>query len=309
MKGILLVNMGGANSPKELKNFLARMFNDPFILPYGKPVRKLLSFIISNTRKKTSWKKYELIGGSPIIDATRLTMLALQNSLGENYSVKRAFSYTSPLIRESIESFIREGYKEITVIPLYPQASYTTTSSVEKEVNDIVSKTGSIQIHFIKEFYQRDQFVCFWSNLISNHIRKYNYTNPFLLFSAHSIPKFLVEKGDSYPQAIEASAREIAEKSGIHYEVAYQSGMSRREWLGPEIKDSLIKLAKKKEEQIVIIPVSFVNENLETLYDIDHGIIPFAKNDLGIKRISRVEIPVADVHFIELLTEIVLEAN
>lgn len=309
MKGILLVNMGGANSPMELKNFLARMFCDPFILPYSKFVRKLLSFVISNTRFKTSWKKYELIGASPIVDATRLTMLALQNRLGENYSVRNAFSYTVPLIKESLESFIREGYKEITVIPLYPQASFTTTSSVEKEVNDVVSKTGGIQIHFIKEFYQRDRFVCFWSNLISNHIRKYDYTDPVLLFSAHSIPKFLVDKGNSYPGAIEVSARKIAEKSGKHYEIAYQSGMSRGAWLDPDVKDCLIKLAEKKGGEIVIIPISFVNENLETLYDIDHVIIPFAKNELGIESISRVEIPVADVLFIDLLAEIVLEAN
>ena len=79
MKGVLLVNMGGANSPAELKLFLARMFNDPYILPFGKLGRNLLSFIISNTRYKKSWKKYELIGGSPIIDATKKTVEKLQH--------------------------------------------------------------------------------------------------------------------------------------------------------------------------------------------------------------------------------------
>lgn len=309
MKGILIVNMGGANSPKELKTFLANMFKDRHILPYGKFVRYFLSFIISNVRYKKSWKKYELIGNSPIIDATQKTMFSLQKKLGESYNVKMAFSYSSPLINESIRDFINEGIIDITVIPMYPQASISTTSSVEKDVYSAVSINNNVKINFVKEFYNQDGFILFWSKLISNHIKKNNYSNPYLIFSAHSIPKFLIEKGDTYPKAIEASALSIAKNLGLNFDFAYQSQMKRGEWIGPDINEVLKKTIDNEKNEIVIIPISFVNENLETLFDIDHEIIPNAKKELGIKNISRVEIPVADELFIELLINLIKTNN
>ena len=307
MKGVLLVNMGGAASPKELKIFLARMFKDPFILPFGKVGRTLLSFIISNTRYKKSWKKYELIGGSPIIDSTEKTVISLQKVLGQDFIVKKAFSYSAPLIKDSIQSFINDGIKEVTVIPLYPQASISTTSSVEKDINDAVSLNKDIKINFVKEFYFKDGFVNFWSENIDNHIKKQNYSNPYLMFSAHSIPENLIEKGDTYSETIKASSKAIAEKLGINYEVAFQSGMKTGVWIGPDSKDRLKVLAENGKDEIVIIPISFVNENLETLYDLDHDTIPYAKNILKISNISRVEIPVADPEFIKLLLYIIEE--
>ena len=307
MKGVLLVNMGGAKSSKELKTFLLNMFRDPHILPFGKFTRNLLSIIISNVRYKKSWIKYDMIGGSPIIDATTQTMLALQKKLGANFSVKIAFSYSSPFINQSLESYISESINEVTVIPLYPQASFTTTSSVEHDVYDAALKTSGIKIHFIKEFYQREGFVNFWTSLISEHTRKNDYSDPCLLFSAHSIPAFQVNKGDTYPQAIESTARAIADRSGCRYELAYQSGMSSGKWIGPDIKNSLKRLAEKDTDEIVIIPVSFVNENLETLYDIDYEIIPYGRMEAGIEHISRVEIPVVHPIFIDLLAEIAQE--
>ncbi len=300
--------MGGANSPKELKVFLVRMFKDPFILPFGKLGRSLLSFIISNTRYKKSWKKYELIGGSPIIKATEKTVEELQKVLGSEYAVKMAFSYSAPFIKDSIKDFSEEGIKEVIVIPLYPQASISTTSSVEKDVKDAVSNFENIKIKFVKEFYNSDCFIDFWVHLIQNHLHKNNLIKPYLLFSAHSIPMFLVEKGDTYPKTIEESAKLIAEKTGLNFEVAYQSGMKGK-WIGPDTKNRLKTLANKQENDIVIIPISFVNENLETLYDIDCKIIPYAKNVLEIKNISRVEIPVANEDFINLLTDIVKNNN
>jgi ferrochelatase len=91
---------------------------------------------------------------------------------------------------------------------------------------------------------------------------------------------------------------------GLDFEVAYQSGMSGK-WIGPDTKNSLKVLANTSKNEIVIIPISFVNENLETLYDIDKVIIPYALNELGIKHISRVNIPEADELFIKLLADIV----
>lgn len=305
MTGVLLVNMGGARSQKEMKTFLASMFKDPHILPFGKIGRNILSFIISNARYKTSWKKYELIGGTPIIHATQATTHALQNELKDDFSVKMAFSYSTPTIEDSMLSFKKEGIKNITIIPLYPQSSVSTTSSVLDDVQKVVLKENSFEIRFENGFYQHKGFINFWSNLISAHIKQKGLSLPYLLFSAHSIPQYMVEKGDSYSRAIEESAALIAGNLDLDFEVAYQSGMRSGKWIGPDVKDSLKLLAKAGKEEIVIVPISFVNENIETLYDVDKVIIPFAKKELGINHISRVRIPEADDSFIKLLADIV----
>jgi protoporphyrin/coproporphyrin ferrochelatase len=305
MTGVLLVNMGGPESLKEVRTFLSNMFRDPFILPFPRPLRNLLSYIISTTRYKKSWKKYELIGGTPIIRATHKTVLRLQEKLRDKYKVKMAFSYSSPLIKESMLAFKTEGIKDIVVIPLYPQASYSTTSSVRLDVEKVTSMDKELNIKFVKEFYHHEGFVRFWSEIISRHILEKHYLHPYLLFSAHSIPKYLVDKGDSYPTGIEQSAKLIAQNIGIEYDYAYQSGMSRGEWLAPDVKVKLKALAEAGTKEIIIIPISFVNENLETLYDIDREIIPYAKNELGIESISRVQIPEANEVFIQLLADLI----
>lgn len=305
MTGILLVNMGGATSQKEMKVFLSRMFKDPYILPFNKLGRSLLSFIISNTWYKKSWKKYELIGGTPIISATQMTMNALQNELPDSYKVKIAFSYTSPFVKESLMSFYNAGIKEVIVIPLYPQASYSTTSSVISDAKKVGARFSDLNLRFVNEFYLHESFVKFWAKNIHEHVVRNKYSQPYLIFSAHSIPKYMVDKGDTYPRAIEVSARSIAKKLGYDYEFAYQSGMRRGEWIGPDVKERLKILAESVQEEIVLVPISFVNENLETLYDMDHDIIPFCINELGIKKISRVNIAEADPLFIQLLVDII----
>jgi len=304
MTGVLLVNMGGATSEKEMKVFLSNMFRDPRILPFRKIFRNILSFMISNLRYKKSWKKYELIGGTPIIQATEKSLHSLQTELKKDYSVKMAFSYTSPTIEESMLSFKNEGIKAITVIPMYPHSSYSTTGSVMVEIERIQKDDESFDIQFKKEFYQHDEFIGFWSKLIKAHIQQNGLKAPSLLFSAHSIPEYMVNKGDSYPREIAESAALIAGNVGLEFEVAYQSGMSGK-WIGPDTKISLKVLAHASKNEIVIIPISFVNENLETLYDIDKVIIPYALNELGIKHVSRVNIPEADELFIKLLADIV----
>jgi protoporphyrin/coproporphyrin ferrochelatase len=305
MIGVLLVNMGGANSPGELKTFLARMFKDPFILPFGTLSRNLLSYIISNSRYRNSWKKYQLIGGSPIITATKQTVDILQLELGDNFIVKMAFSYSAPFIHESIASFIDNGINNITVVPLYPQSSYSTTSSVAMDVKNATAEYKQCNITFVKEFYLHEKFIAFWSALITAHISKLNIAQPYLVFSAHSIPEYLINKGDTYAKAIAKSAEIIAGKLNLPYEHAYQSGMKRGKWIGPDTKQRLAELSATAKENIVLIPISFINENLETMYDLDHDIIPFAKQKLGIQNISRVNIPVADKIFIELLKDII----
>lgn len=307
MQGILLVNMGGPESPEELRVFLSRMFKDPFILPFGKPVRNLLSFIISSLRYKKSWKKYELIGGTPLVKSTALTAASLQTVMGEDFLVKYAFSYSMPDIKLTLNSFKYLGISEISVIPLYPQSSYTTTSSVIADVAKVADLDGFYRIKMIGEFYDHPQFITFWTTLIKEHLEKHRLNDATLVFSAHSIPEYHIDNGDTYAASIVNSAALIATALGLHYEAVFQSGMKRGKWIGPDVKEHLRIMKEEGIDQLVLIPISFVHENLETMYDLDQDIVPFALNTLGFKHVSRINLPESDPNLVKMLADLIFE--
>lgn len=302
----MLVNMGGPESPEELKNFLARMFRDPHILPFGKPVRNLLSWIISNARYRKSWKKYELIGGTPLVESTRQMAASLQSVLGDSYAIKYAFSYSMPDIRESLQDFKKEGIAEITVVPLYPQSSITTTSSVIADVKKITDKDSFYQIKVQGEFFNHPGFIAYWVHLIQEHLKMNQIANPTLLFSAHSIPEYHLANGDTYASSIVSCAAQIATETGLSYEAGFQSGMRRGKWIGPDVKELLKTLREEGVDNLVLIPVSFVSENLETRYDLDWDIVPYALKTLGFVHVSRVNLPEADPILVKMLADLVI---
>lgn len=306
MIGVLLINMGSPENIWDVRLFLRLMFMDKKIIPAPYIVRKFLSLYISTTRYKKSWEKYKKIGGSPLKNDTEKIAFLLQESLGNKFNVKIAFSYSKPFIKNSILELINEGISDIIAIPLYPQRSITTTDSVVFEINKTIELFKQVNIKIINEFYSNHLFVDFWKEAINYHIIKHNLNNPLLLFSAHSIPNSFIKKGDSYKYAVEESSRLIAESLGLNYKLSYQSGMNSKTWLGPDTNDVINKLALTNEKEIVLIPISFVSENLETLLDIDQVIIRNFKKKYPLINLSRVKIPVANKKFNELLKELVL---
>ncbi|MBI5539385.1 MAG: ferrochelatase [Bacteroidia bacterium] len=306
MTGVLLINMGGPESPLEVKKFLRLMFLDKHIIPAPYIIRNLLSFYISSTRYKKSWSRYQIIGGTPIKKDTDKLVIITQNTLGTSFKVKAAYSYSEPFISTAISEFNNENIKNIIAIPLYPQASITTTESVAFDIEKIKNNFPQIKIKVAKEFFTNKYFIEFWNNIISFHNKENNLTNPLLLFSAHSIPVSFIKKGDTYQKGIEESAKLIANSLGLEYKVSYQSGMNPKTWLGPDTITTIKELALKDKNEIVIIPISFVSENLETLYDLDNQIIPTIKNEIKIN-ISRVKIPAIHTSFTEMIKNIVYE--
>lgn len=304
MTGVLLVNMGGPESPAELKQFLRLMFLDKHIIPAPYIIRNLLSLYISSTRYKKSWIKYEKIGGTPLKNNTNLLAQTLQKELGISYVVKVAYSYSEPFLSEAFTAFRNEKITQVKIIPLYPQASITTTSSVIFDIEKLKQKYLTLEFSIVPEFYKNKKFINYWCDAIQNHISKHKLSNPLLVFSAHSIPVSFIKKGDTYQKGIEESARLIAENSGMAYRVSYQSGMNPKTWLGLNTIDLLESLSNEGYKEIVIIPISFVSENLETLYDLDQDIVPSCNQKLNIN-ISRVLIPAVHPSFVEMLKEFI----
>jgi len=307
MTGVMLVNMGSPTSQKEMKHFLFHMFCDPAILPFPGLQRYLLAFLISRIRYRSSWKKYILIGSSPLKESMRAIETALAVELGSGYLVTSAYSYSSPTIRQSLENFIKKGITSIKVIPTYPQSSFSTTGSVRMALAKEVKKHPVIRISVSESFSGDKSFIAYWVSLIQETIKKNGYDLPVLLFSAHAIPVYHVEKGDTYVDEIKATAFCIANACGLPYRIAYQSKIGKVKWVGPDTKEDLREIKNKGTDQVVLVPISFINENLETLYDLDTEIIPYGKNTLGFNNICRVNIPVTHPMLIETFKKLVIE--
>jgi len=274
MKAFVLVNMGAPESQSDMKFFLRRMFRDPLILPMNKVARFLLGEIITNFRYKKSWAKYVLIGGSPLKESCQTIAKYLSKNIKENYKIEVAYSYSNPLIETVLSKLISENIDDIVIVPMYPQVSFSTTGSIERDIKKIQKKHPNIQISILPEYYSNKAFVDFWIEQISKTIQKHSLTKPTLLFSAHSVPQYQIDKGDTYGKAIQESAKLISEMMNLPYRVGFQSKIGRMKWLEPATEKVLTDMKNDGLQEIIIVPISFLTENLETLYDIDTLLIP-----------------------------------
>ncbi len=185
--------MGSPVSEEDMKFFLNNMFMDKSILPLPLMIRKFVSSKIASKRYKNSWLKYEKIGGSPLLSAMDKICSNLNLVLGNDFVVKCAYSYSNPLISNTLNEFKYMGVNNICVIPAYPFYSISTTGSIINDINKFIKKNKEINIKIIDEYFFDEYFVKFWQTLVENTVIRNNFTNPHLLFSAHSIPYFHIK--------------------------------------------------------------------------------------------------------------------
>ena len=293
-RAILLANMGAPISEPDMKVFLKRMFNDKAIIYAPTLVRSVLSTVISNVRYKSSWQKYEQIGGSPLQRSMKKMAADLQLLVGDTALVSAVYSYSEPFIEHKISELYHAGIKDITILSMYPQASYSTTGSVQTSLDVMKAKFADIQFQFIEDYFDNEQFIQYWVRLIQQKIDTEKYQNPTILFSSHAIPQSFIKRGDSYAEKMQVSAQLIASKLNLPYTLGYQSKIGPIEWTRPYTVDALKALSEKGVDEIIVVPLSFVNENLETRFDIDTELIPYGLNDLKLKSICRVVLPDSD---------------
>jgi protoporphyrin/coproporphyrin ferrochelatase len=291
MTGILLINMGSPVCRCDMKVFLNNMFNDKAILPMPSFPRKMVAKIISTTRYKGSWDKYKLIGGSPLMKSMNEIKAALATEIGSDYLISNAYSYSTPSVVQAVQLQYNQGIRNIIAIPVYPQFSITTTGSVITDLENANKQFKGIKIKIAGSFYNEPSYIEYWTQQIQKTIAEKQLSKPHLLFSGHAIPEYLIQKGDTYVQEINESARLISESLGLTHDISFQSKIGRVKWVGPDTKDKLKDLSQKNVSEILIIPISFINENLETLYDLDIEIVPYGRNELGIKNLHRSNIP------------------
>lgn len=299
-KAIVLLNMGGPDSIQAIRPFLYNLFSDNDIIQIPRLIQKPVAFLISSIRAKKTQYYYEIMGGkSPQKDQTILQQKALQQALGDDYVVEVAMRYWHPFTYEAISNLEKLNLKNILLLPLYPHYSSTTTGSSFKEFFRLLktSTLKDIPIKQINDYHDHPLFIEAWVSNIKNSNIDESY---FLLFSAHSLPQKIIDKGDPYKDQIEKSVSLIMENFKNDYMISYQSKVGPVRWLEPPTDKTIENLAKKGIRKLCLIPISFVSEHSETLYEMDYLYKNMAR-EFGIKDFKRVPTLQTNPIFISLL--------
>jgi len=303
-KALVLLNMGAARSKDELEVFLTNMFNDKNIITVkNNTIRSMFASLIVTMRLNKVWNNYQRIDGkSPLHELTEKLVQKLQIILPEYY-ITTAMRYTSPFAQTAIARIKKEQIKSVTLLPLYPQYSTTTTKS---SVEDFIEKAEeAFEIRVIEPFYTNEMYNKAICDDIINTQSKYNDFH--LIFSAHGLPKKIIKNGDPYQQQIEEHFELLKEKLS-HYAIniksinlAYQSKVGPMQWLTPSLENMLKYF---KNEKVIIYPLSFIVDNSETVFELDIEYREIAKK-IGIKEFKVCSCVNDSDTFVQALKEII----
>ncbi len=317
--GVLLLNLGGPDKLEDVQPFLYNLFSDPEIirLPFSW-LQKPLAWFISTRRSKTSQENYRKIGGgSPLRQITEAQGEALKaqlsQELGGEANIYVGMRYWHPYTEEAIADIIADGISELVILPLYPQFSISTSGSSYRLLEKLWQenpKLEQIKYSVIASWYKQPGYLQAMAELIAQELDQLaNPDEAHIFFSAHGVPKSYVEAGDPYQQEIEECTDLILQTLNRPnpHTLAYQSRVGPVEWLQPYTEDAIEDLAHKDVKNLVVVPISFVSEHIETLEEIDIEYREVAE-EAGIENFRRV--PALNVHpvFIQALANLTLDA-
>jgi ferrochelatase len=302
--GVVLFQLGGPDSLDAIEPFLYNLFCDPDIIdfPFARLARAPLARLIASRRAGKVRKHYAEIGGkSPIRELTERQAEALERELGKSFAARAvvAMRYWHPLTEEAVRELQAFGPEEIVLLPLYPQYSSTTTGSSLNEWGRHFPARPALPVHVVREFHDHPLYIDALVERVNQALERFRRSNGHaggspedvhLLFSAHSIPVSVIERGDPYQMQIEATTKLVMERGRFKnpHRLCYQSRSGPGRWLEPFLPESLHDLAARSVERVLVVPVSFVSDHVETLHEINIEGREMAEN-LGIQRFEIME--------------------
>ena len=274
--GVVLFQLGGPDSLDAIEPFLYNLFCDPDIIdfPLARIARQPLAKLISRTRARHVAHHYSRIGGrSPILEFTRRQAAALEADLRRDFDarVTVAMRYWHPFTAEAVEAMERHSPDEVVLLPLYPQYSGTTTGSSLNEWRRRWKGSG-VPVTEIREFYEEPAYLDAVVQSVNGTLAQFaDPAGVDMIFSAHSIPLAMVEKGDPYQRQIERTVELVWQRGqwpGRRH-LCYQSKVGASKWLSPSMHETVKRLAAEGRRHLLVAPISFVSDHVETLYEID----------------------------------------
>lgn len=321
--GVLLFNLGGPETLDEVYPFLLNLFSDPDIFRVPKLMQPIIARLVARRRAPKSREYYRQIGGgSPLRKITdeqaRLLEGALNSGSGkESFRVRAGMRYADPRTRSAIQDLMGFGADLLVLLPLYPQRSRTTTGSSFREAHAILTDSvPSVPLVSIPAYPDYPPYIEALAETVLDGLSGIPESEPVhLIFSAHGIPQFLVNREkDPYQvdtertfSAVMKRLADVCPGRRLTSTLSYQSRVGPLKWLGPETRSELARLAAAGKDNIVMVPVSFVSDHQETLYEMD---ILYAKmaGELGIRRFVRVPSLNTRPSFIHALASLVQDA-
>lgn len=274
----MLFQLGGPDTLEAIEPFLYNLFCDPDIIdfPFARLARKSLAKLISSTRARKVEHHYAVIGGgSPIRKHTEAQARALEEELAEaglDATCVVAMRYWHPFTCQAATQLEAAAVDEIVLLPLYPQYSSTTTGSSLNEWKRCFRPSG-VPVHCVREFYRHPTYLEAVAEKVEQALNRFPRPEEALLvFSAHSVPIAVVEKGDPYQRHIEETVELVRKRGGWpnRHRLCYQSKVGASKWLQPSLRTTLREAATRGERQVCVVPISFVSDHVETLGEVDH---------------------------------------
>jgi ferrochelatase len=325
---VLLLNLGGPDSLEAVRPFLFNLFSDREIIRLGPAfMQKPLAYLISTLRHKKTEGFYRLIGGkSPIFDITAAQAKALEIALNgqsaissqlaqpSTFNLQPSFKvfigmrYWHPLIEATVSEIFRQGIGRVLALGLYPHYSIATTGSSFSKLKEVVSRFP-IDLFTIPSWHDHPLYIGALVEKIREGMAFFRSPggggpdDVHVLFSAHSLPKKFIEEGDPYVKHIMGTIGEITKRVKIQWDLSYQSKSGPVAWLEPSTDEMIRELARKGVKNLLVVPISFVSDHIETLYEIDILYKHMARS-LGM-RLERTESLNTSPFFISALDDIV----
>jgi len=272
---VVLFNLGGPDSLEAVQPFLENLFNDPDI--FKLPFQKTLARFVSKKRSPKIQEEYKLIGGkSPLSMWTERQRKLLQNKLllrGYKADVFVAMRYWKPLTEETVHQIGKNDYEKIILLPLYPHYSISTTGSSFNEWKRFY-KSDASKLIYIENYFNHPIYIQALNERIDQALQKFPENirkNVQLVFSAHGTPVSYLKKGDPYSGQIKSTIEAVMElrNNDREYHLCFQSKVGPAKWLEPATDKMIEELASKGKKYLLIIPISFVSDHIETLYELD----------------------------------------
>ncbi len=312
--GVVLFNLGGPLSTGDVEEFLFNLFMDPYIieLPLRGFLRRRLARFIAKRRAGKTAHYYEVMGGkSPQYELTMKQAVALEKVLREKFEAKVyvGMRYFKPTIEEAYETILKDDIENVILLPLYPHYSRTTTLSSFAEWNRVARNIDKrMRVLQIESYHDHPFYIdavidriCEGLSGFPNGVRD----KVHILFSAHGVPERIITRGDPYQHQIIETVDLVSKKFPNSHSLAYQSRVGPVKWLGPPTLEEIKKLAAEGERNLLVVPISFVSDHSETLYEINYLFRNEAKQ-VGIEHFEMMPALNDSPKFIEALSQLVV---
>jgi protoporphyrin/coproporphyrin ferrochelatase len=309
-RAVVLMNLGGPDSPAAVRPFLYNLFSDPAIIGLPAPLRLPLAWLVASRRAPVARDIYANLGGSsPLLANTQAQARALEGELGAGYRCFIAMRYWHPLSAATVAEVKAWDPDEVVLLPLYPQFSTTTTAS-----SFVVWRREALRqglrspTREIRSYPDAAGFIAALAASVAEALDRAGAATGAvrLLFSAHGLPLKIVRAGDPYPQQVACTAAAVVRALGPtapDWRVCYQSRVGPLAWLGPSLDEEL-RRAGRERVGVVVAPISFVSEHSETLVELDRDYRRLAEA-VGVPAYFRVPTVGSERRFIAALADLV----